>query len=114
MSSGQYKRSLGDFDSALELDGGLAKAHLGRAELCCIINDKEEAVRSYERYLALVREDAEPSVVAEAYLTYGELLFDLSREQEALEQFHVFHRTQAVGSRLLSGGQNVPLPGDTG
>ena len=39
------------------------------------------------RYLALVREDVEPSVVAEACLTYGELLFDLSREQEALEQF---------------------------
>ena len=34
-----------------------------------------------------MREDVEPSVVAEAYLTYGELLFDLSREQEALEQF---------------------------
>ena len=65
----------------------MAKAHLGRAELCCIINDKEGAVRSYERYLALVREDVEPSVVAEACLTYGELLFDLSREQEALEQF---------------------------
>ena len=87
MSSGQYKRSLGDFDSAIELDGRLAKAHLGRAELCCIINDKEGAVRSYERYLALVREDVEPSVVAEACLTYGELLFDLTREQEALEQF---------------------------
>ena len=87
MSSRQYKRSLSDFNSAIELDGGLAKAHLGRAELCCIINDKEGAVRSYERYLSLLREDAEPSVVAEAYLTYGELLFDLSREQEALEQF---------------------------
>ena len=87
MSSGQYKRSLGDFDKAIELDAGSARAHLGRAELCCIIDDKEGAVRSYERYLALVREDVEPSVVAEACLTYGELLFDLSREQEALEQF---------------------------
>ena len=75
---------------------GPREAHLGRAELCCIIDDKEGAVRSYERYLALVREDAEPSVVAEACLTYGELLFDLSREQEALEQLTTFHRTQAV------------------
>ena len=87
MSAGQYKRSLSDFDSAIELDGGLAKAHLGRAELCCIIDDKEGAAGSYERYLSLLREDAEPSVVAEAYLTYGEMLFDMSREQEALEQF---------------------------
>ena len=86
MSSGQYKRSLGDFDKAIALDAGSARAHLGRAELCCIIDDKEGAVRSYERYLALVREDVEPSVVAEACLTYGELLLDLSREQEALEQ----------------------------
>ena len=93
---------------------GPREAHFGRADLCCIIDDKEEAVRSYERYLALVREDVEPSVVAEAYLTYGELLFDLSREQEALEQFTTFHRTQAVGSRLLSGGQSVHLPGGIG
>ena len=87
MSSGQYKRSLSDFDQAIALDAGSARAHFGRAELCCIIDDKEEAAGSYERYLALLREDAEPSVVAEAYLTYGELLLDLSREQEALEQF---------------------------
>ena len=87
MSVGQYKRSLGDFDQAIALDAGSASAHLGRSELCCIIDDKEGAAGSYERYLSLLREDAEPSVVAEAYLTYGELLFDLSREQEALEQF---------------------------
>ena len=87
MSSGQFNRAKSDFDKAIELDGGLAKAHLGRAELCCIIDDKEGAAGSYERYLALLREDAEPSVVAEAYLTYGEMLFDLSKEQEALEQF---------------------------
>ena len=87
MSSGQYKRSLSDFDQAIALDAGSARAHFGRAELCCIIDDKEEAAGSYERYLALLREDAEPSVVAEAYLTYGEMLLDLSREQEALEQF---------------------------
>ncbi len=79
---GAYIYAIEDFDAAIDLDGTLAEAYLGRGEARFHFKEWSAALEDFERALALNPD------LADAYAWRGSLLSEWGRHGPALEALH--------------------------